>query len=94
MCLAFVICALVEFAIAIILHRRKEWKNRSDLIGNQTSQEKSKKNIAKNQVDTRAWAELRTNGPNVPLTDTIDFMSIWIYLVIFFLFNCIYWNSY
>ena len=93
-CLAFVICALVEFAIAIILHRRKEWKNRSDLIGNQTSQERSKKNIAKNQVDTRAWAELRTNGPNVPSTDTIDFMSIWIYLVIFFLFNCIYWNSY
>ena len=93
-CLAFVICALVEFAIAIILHRRKEWKGGSDLKKLQTSQKLTKKYVAKNQVDAKILAELRTNGPNIPSTNAIDFMSIWIYLVLFLLFNCIYWNSY
>ena len=93
-CLAFVICALVEFAIAIILHRRKEWKNVSDLEKNAKCKKTAKTCAAKTQVNNRFMAELRTNVSISPSTNAIDFMAIWIYLALFFLFNCIYWNGY
>ena len=44
---------------------------------------------ASNQVDVRLMAELRPSVSLVPSTNTLDFMAIWIYLVLFSVFNCI-----
>ena len=118
-CLSFVICALVEFAIAIVLHRRQESKAVSDVVTKSSKNEKAnslsfipqilreshattkcfsdaptlKTSVAKNQKDNRWVAELGTNLFVVPSTNAIDFMAIWIYLTMFFVFNCIYWNT-
>ena len=85
-CLSFVICALVEFAIAIVLHRKKE--------SNAVSDAPTETPATTNQEDNRWVAKLGTNLFFVPSTNTIDFMAIWIYLAMFFFFNCIYWNTY
>ena len=86
-CLSFVICALVEFAIAIVLHRRKESSAVSDAPTLKTP-------ALTNQEDNRWVAKLGTNLFVVPSTNAIDFMAIWIYLAMFFMFNCIYWKTY
>ena len=31
---------------------------------------------------------------SIPLTHAIDFMAVWIYLILFLVFNCIYWKTY
>ena len=117
-CLAFVICALVEFAIAIVLHRRKESKDVSDVEAESSNNEKqnelalipqimkenyldTKRNsdavtstvVARNEMDNRWVTELVTNLYNVPSSNNIDFVAIWIYLVMFLVFNCIYWSD-
>ena len=117
-CLAFVICALVEFAIAIVLHRRKESKDVSDVEAESSNNEKqnelalipqiieknnldTKRNsyaltskvVARNEMDNRWVKELVTNLSIVPSSNNIDFAASWIYLVMFFLFNCIYWSD-
>ena len=117
-CLAFVICALVEFAIAIVLHRRKESKDVSDVEAESSNNEKqnelalipqimkenyldTKRNsnavtstvVARNEMDNRWVTELVANLYNVPSSNNIDFVAIWIYLVMFLVFNCIYWSD-
>ena len=114
-CLAFVFCALVEFAIALILHRRKEWSGESDVDPKSLSTERKKKSsfiplkvnavtseqrpdvltpnsAVKCQVDVRM--EPQKSISIILSTNVIDFVSIWIYLVLFLMFNCIYWDVY
>ena len=117
-CLAFVIFALVEFAIAIILHRRKESKVGSEVVKKSPNIEKGtcvslipqirevdpskwkpKHDLnqtrlgTKNEVDNRSMPRKRMNFSMVPSTNDLDFIAIWIYLVLFMGFNCMYWNT-
>ena len=119
-CLAFVIFALVEFAIAILLHRRKEADAGPDVVINSSKLDTEnnlaliphvikenystkewsydsvnpKKPVEQKQMDNRWVMELGTHLFIVPSTNAIDFMAVWIYLVIFIVFNCIYWNAF
>ena len=60
-CLAFVIFALVEFAIAIILHRRKESNAVSDIATKSSNSEKKNKSkllsqITKDSHEAKEWS--------------------------------------
>ena len=119
-CLAFVICALLEFAISIVLHGRKEskavsgdamnkpdnkTKNKLASISHIMNEDQTaiewdsdaltpKKSVETNKMDNKWVSELGENLSIVPSTNVIDFMAIWIYMLIFIVFNGIYWNAY
>ena len=111
-CLTFVVCALAEFAIALLIHQRRrsrtesENTNRSEDMPSEMAQQK---NVTSSAVST--WVPNKPNfkditedhvfiGSITPIwkrisfflvTCDIDLIAACIYLMVFVLFNCVYW---
>ena len=119
-CLGFVVCGLLEFAITLLIHQRrnsrKESKNANQsenkknesipsILSQQERQTSSavaawqpKKSNSKEIVEIHPFRRLMTEiwkriSTILPSCD-IDVMAGCIYLMVFALFNCVYWSSF
>ena len=45
-------------------------------------------------IFSRLMAQMRKRISSIPTTQDMDLWAVWIYLFLFFVFNCIYWNHY
>ena len=111
-CLGFVVGALVEFAIIILmgrasgtrnnrigcttmskpklvrirtLNKKKNQTNRKGAFGSDTKSEKENRPV-KETVENQGCASRSR--------DVIDFISFWLFTILFILFNLIYWYYY
>ena len=119
MCLAFVIFALVEFAIIVLISQRKkprddckvamtllnEEKIHNTPIMSQTMTMDPLSNEGKARIPTAntahannivgtLLARMRKYFSSKQPTQITDFIAICVYLAMFLVFNCIYWNHY
>ena len=94
-CLGFVVVAMLEFALIILINRRATIKkNSKDNFISERKSAKSMNSITKNWpnsiMEKKEEKEIRFA---VPPIHVIDFVFFWVHLSSFLIFNIIYWNS-
>ena len=105
-CLGFVIFALGEFAVIILLHKREGSVSKGEakyvipqtLKIEPTDTDCPVGTPTVRPVENQRFGKLMTNVRKIaliiPTTHVLDLMAVWVYLISFLIFNCIYFNSY
>ena len=106
-CLGFVIFALIEFAITLLLHQKKDSNLKSETKSDKNAKRRNSCVISQNIKVKPTATELKLATPGAKpvesagkmvssfsITNVIDFMAVWIYFILFLVFNYIYWKSY
>ena len=94
-CLGFVVVAMLEFALIILINRRATiQRNSQDKFISERKSAKSISSITKNWphgiMDKKEEKEIKFV---VPPIHVIDFIFFWVHLSSFLIFNIIYWSS-
>ena len=110
----------MEFAITLVIHRRKESKGEDDAAMKSQTKKKTEKDETRVQYVMKVYPmaiDGNTTSPTVntfannevadgldviakivkglsmiPTTHIMDFLAVWIYSILFFVFNAIYWK--
>ena len=115
-CLLFVVCALVEFSIIMLLDRKRmakrkgfDTKSRENQVGHseplnqgeskgdtlfikRNASDSKSQCVKTDQIEERGREQKRNCLQVISPIHLIDFISSLLFLFIFFVFNCFYWQ--
>ena len=93
-CLGFVVIAMLEFALIILINRRATIQKNSK---NDTTRERKSAKSMNSVTKVRPFSTLEKKQEKeikfvVPPIHVIDLVFFWVHLSSFLIFNIIYWN--